>query len=444
MQTRCTFSTLPKTISQVISSSGSSVVKTNGWIRSIRRKKTVAFADLVDGTTSEPLQILLSQNEANQLSNGCSVELTGELKKSEGKLSRLEFHPINLKILGSSNAETYPMQKKYHTAGYLRQQAHLRSRTSLFSIILRLRSKITTQLHSFFSSNNFIHTHPPVITSSDCEGAGETFGIRPENFFSTSANLSVSCQLHLEALSMGVNRVWSLNPTFRAEGSVTSRHLAEFWMLEAEMSFIENLETVMSLVEGLIKNVTGKLIEDEAWKEFESVKGRENGTIVDTRDHWMRLMGEWKRISYADAIEILRSSSESFQFEPAWGLSLHSEHEKYLATNGPIFITDYPRSLKPFYMLASSSTTVAGFDLLFPTIGELAGGSLREHSYERLEQRMKEDGIDIPWYLELRKWGTVPRGGFGVGFERLLMFLVAQENVRDVISFPRWRGNCRF
>lgn len=342
-------------------------------------------------------------------------------------------------IYGHAPGDTYPMQKKEHGSEHLRDNAHLRTRTSQIGQIVKLRNELTHNLLTWFKGHHFMNVQPPVITSSDCEGAGEVFEVvnpsQKDKFFAHSAYLTVSAQLHLEAVASGFARVFTLSPTFRAEPSQTSRHLAEFWMLEAEISFVEDVESVMGVVEHSIKS---------------AVSGLEEGLV---KSDALGVEREWPRITYTDAIETLkeRHTVSPFQYIPEWGASLQSEHERYLADevyNGPLFVTDYPTSIKPFYMRANDDgRTVACFDLLVPGIGELAGGSLREERLDILEHNMVQAGLDrstYDWYLDLRRYGSVPHGGFGVGYERLLSVISGVSNLRDVVLFPRWAGRCNF
>lgn len=379
--------------------------------------------------------------------------------------------------------QTYPIQNKYQTPESLRAISHLRPRTPLNSTLLRLRSDATALLTQFFFAEKFQQTHPPIITSSDCEGAGEAFAVKSgkEEFFRDAKYLTVSTQLHLEALAQALGNVWTLSPTFRAEKSDTSRHLSEFYMLEAEMSFVRDMDEVMDLVQWMMKALAQGLKERDAARELElnrldSRDPAERLAFADLVDQaelrrrWRGLLvpGKWPRITYTKAIEMLRPVADRFEHEPVWGSGLQSEHEKYLAEEVgydreldayvPIFVTEYPRDIKAFYMLRSASPppqgeTVDCFDLLVPSLGELAGGSMREHRLRELEDNMRLHGLQVPqgrkaagndmaWYLDLRRWGCPPHGGFGLGFDRLLSYLTGVPNVRDVVPFPRHHERC--
>lgn len=368
------------------------------------------------------------------------------------------------------------MQKKYQTAEYLRTLPHLRSRIPTNTNLLQLRSYIISRLTNFFSSREFVQCHPPIITSSDCEGAGEVFTVssnaaatgeeNPTHFFRNPKYLTVSTQLHLEALASALPRVWTLSPTFRAEKSDTARHLNEFYMLEVEASFIDSLDPLLTLVEGMTKDLVSGILSSNIGAETLAAAGEKAPEI---KQRWEGLLeNEWPRMTYTEAIDTLQTAVDcnqvKFVFPPTWGAGLQAEHEKFLAQTlggngkgGPIFVTDYPRELKPFYMLKSPGEmdegreTVACFDLLLPAVGELVGGSLREHRYDELVASMKTHGLvsegedhlgDLRWYAELRKWGSAEHGGFGMGFDRLLCYLSGVDNIRETVTFPRWVGRC--
>jgi asparaginyl-tRNA synthetase len=362
------------------------------------------------------------------------------------------------KISNSKATQTYPLQKKYQTAEFLRTLPHLRPRIPLNSAVLRLRSFVSQNIASYFAAHEFLQCHPPIITSSDCEGAGQVFtvssnekGKKDDHFFRLRKYLTVSSQLHLEALAAAVPRVWTLSPTFRAERSDTSRHLSEFYMLEAELAFVETLDALMVLIEDLIRQLVSALHESAVGHELLKLSA-DSGPQLEARWKGLVRPTRWQRLTYSSAIERLqtaeRDGKTTFEFAPQWGVGLQSEHEKFLASafDGPVFVTDYPRDIKPFYMLPSAGNpkTVACFDLLFPAMGELVGGSLRQHNHDELLQAMDAHGLkgQLKWYTDLRKWGSVPHGGFGMGFDRLLSYLVAAENVREVVAFPRWVGRC--
>ncbi|RPA72850.1 class II aaRS and biotin synthetase [Ascobolus immersus RN42] len=356
----------------------------------------------------------------------------------------------------------------------------MRPRLPANALVMQIRSQVLSSINNFFVSREFVQTQPPIITSSDCEGAGEVFKLAPqgrEHHFKTEKYLTVSTQLHLEALCQAVGKVWTLSPSFRAEKSDTNRHLSEFYMLEAEVGFTQSLEDVLSLCEDLIRSIAHDFRQSRFSDEWLSTKEDIELRLLESRWKWLLNPTQWKRMSYTEAISLLQKADVPFRFKPEWGHGLQAEHERYLAENfggtgdnstttaGPIFITDYPKTLKPFYMLenqgsssASSahgkgSETVACFDLLFPGLGEVAGGSLREHRFREIVEAMKQHGLvaqdatddslgSMQWYADLRRWGTIEHGGFGIGFDRLLSWLIGIENVREVVTFPRWHGKC--
>jgi asparaginyl-tRNA synthetase len=389
--------------------------------------------------------------------------------------------------------QTSPIQKKYQTAEYLRTVPHLRPRLPINALLLRLRSLVTAQVSSHFARQDFVQCHPPIITSSDCEGAGEVFTVAPEApstpasepanqvkehedlFFGSPKYLTVSSQLHLEALAQSVNKVWALSPTFRAEKSDTARHLSEFYMLEAELAFVDDLQVVMIVVEDLLRAVATELQTSIVGQELLEYRAREHSTDAASvsqstlAQRWQGLIdGPWPRITYEAAIQHLSDAvaqgKAEFEFAPGHEDGLQTEHERYLAESlgrgGPIFVTDYPRNTKPFYMAPSKAegqtpSTVACFDLLVPELCELVGGSMREHRLPELLKSMEEHGLQgmadtdaeasdgsLQWYVDLRRYGSVPHGGFGLGFDRLLCYLSGVSNIRDVVSFPRWHKRC--
>jgi asparaginyl-tRNA synthetase len=376
--------------------------------------------------------------------------------------------------------QTFPLQKKYHTPEFLRTIPHIRSRTPFNATLLRFRSQCIAELTRFFADRDFTQTHPPVITSSDCEGAGEVFSLETAekgrvtedsdgSFFRSPKYLTVSSQLHLEALAQAVGKVWTLSPTFRAERSETSRHLSEFYMLEAEVNFAEEMEEVMGLLEDMLRYVTRKLYSARVGREL--LNGKRSGDQGDEASkrteelerRWQGMMGgAWPRIRYSEAIGLLESQAQNFEHAPRWESGLQAEHERFLASTvgggQPVFVTNYPKGIKPFYMLESpghaSQQTVECFDLLVPEVCEIAGGSMREHRLPQLLSTMQQRGMvprdpsveddlgSLKWYIDLRRWGSVPHGGFGLGFDRLLGYLSGVPNVREVATFPRWVGRC--
>ncbi|KFX97532.1 hypothetical protein O988_04812, partial [Pseudogymnoascus sp. VKM F-3808] len=395
-----------------------------GFVRSIRKQKTRAFAAIGDGSSLEPLQALLTPAQAESLTTGAAVHLTGQWTASPAKATQAsELHVNAVDLLGASDAATYPLQKKFQTAEYLRTLPHLRARLPANALLLRLRSHAIAHLTTFFASREFTQTHPPILTSSDCEGAGEVFGIStaaetPSDasapqaagdaavpFFRTPKYLTVSSQLHLEALAQAVGGVWTLSPTFRAERSDTARHLSEFYMLEAEATFVSSLDAVMDLAEDMIRSVTRGLNDSIIGEEVLRGQRREGEEGIDLEGRWKGILdGPWPRITYTQAVDALIASGETFEHTPVWGAGLQAEHERFLAREvgkgGPVFVTKYPADIKPFYMLPSSASgvgedrkTVDCFDLLLPDVCEVAGGSLREHSLEPLQAAMRKHGV---------------------------------------------------
>ncbi|XP_006077461.1 probable asparagine--tRNA ligase, mitochondrial isoform X3 [Bubalus bubalis] len=399
-------------------------VKVQGWIRSIRSQKEVLFLHVNDGSSLESLQVVADSSfDSRELAFGSSVEVQGQLVKSPSKKQNVELKAEKIEVVGNCDAKAFPFKyKERHPLEYLRQYPHLRCRTNVLGSVLRVRSEATAAIHSFFKDSGFVHIHTPVITSNDCEGAGELFQVEPsskikvpeENFFNIPVFLTVSGQLHLEVMSGAFTQVFTFGPTFRAENSQSRRHLAEFYMVEAEISFLESLQDLMQ----------------------------------DRLEHMLK--NNFLIISYTEAVEILKQASQNFTFTPEWGADLHTEHEKYLVKHCgdiPVFVINYPLALKPFYMRDNEDGpqhTVAAVDLLVPGVGELFGGSLREERYHFLEQRLARLGLTeaYQWYLDLRRFGSVPHGGFGMGFERYLQCILGIDNIKDVIPFPRFTHSC--
>jgi asparaginyl-tRNA synthetase len=405
--------------------------------------------------------------------------LQGVWVKSHGNKQSHELQVSSVSILGENDAESNPVQPKYQTVDYLRTVPHLRPRIPNNALLLRLRSRVVASLTRFFDKEGFVQTHTPIITSSDCEGAGEVFTIssnaskdsaqkkkpegemKVEHFFREPKYLTVSAQLHLEALAQAVDKVWTLSPTFRAEKSDTPRHLSEFYMLEAEQCFVDDANQIMDLIENMLRFVATDTLDTKLYQELLQARGSNSPEDVDSHvdsatleKRWKGLRASyWPRITYESAIKLLVNAhvdgEVKFEFPPSHKDGLAAEHERYLATtvgNGsPVFVTDYPAEQKPFYMApsASGSNTVACFDLLVPDLCELVGGSMREHRSRELVDTMHTKGVaNLDWYSDLRKYGSVPHGGFGLGFDRLLCYLSGVANLRDVVAFPRWYGRC--
>ncbi|EJF65820.1 asparaginyl-tRNA synthetase [Dichomitus squalens LYAD-421 SS1] len=473
-----TSASLPPTIRQLLAAPPSTyapAIHVNGWVKSIRRQKKVAFAVITDGSSEPGLQAVFTDiNLAKQLTNGASVKLRGELVDSRGAGQAKELQVAEAEVLGECDPETYPMQKQALTVEYLRDHCHLRARTREIGAMLRLRDSTTRAIHNYFEDIGFIHVHTPIITSNDCEGAGETFRIapsssepssrsasppssdaKPSDYFNHPAYLTVSSQLHLEAVATALSRVYTLSPCFRAERSQTSRHLAEFWMLEAEWAFTSSLDELCTVVENAIRHVlrthSTSPDMDALWKQHPSATAQARR---DELHSYASASRPWTRLTYTDAINILsahHAATGAFVFPPVWGSGLQSEHERWLAeqhARGPVFVTDYPAAMKPFYMrmndgCAPDRQTAACFDLLVPGMGELVGGSLREERAGLLEKALERHGLDksdYGWYLDLRRYGGAPHGGFGLGFERLISWMSGIESVRECIAMPRWVG----
>ncbi|TWU47192.1 Asparagine--tRNA ligase [Rubripirellula tenax] len=441
-----------------------------GWVRTRRDSKGgFSFIEINDGSCFGNLQVVAPAelpnyaDEIQKLSVGCSVVIVGEIKESPAAGQPTELHATNVRVLGWADPETYPMQKKRHTFEKLREWAHLRPRTNTFGAVARVRNQISQSIHHFFNDNGFFYTHTPIITASDCEGAGEMFRVTsldlemlakkggPVNykydFFEKPAHLTVSGQLNGEAYATAMGRIYTFGPTFRAENSNTSRHLAEFWMVEPEAAFFD-LSDNMKLAEDFLKRIftdcLNKCGEDMKFFDERIEKGKiEQLTAVIEKP--------FAHMTYTDAVDVLTSSSEKFEYPVQWGTDLQAEHERFLTekhVGGPLILTDYPSTIKPFYMRVSDDgKTVAAMDVLVPGVGEIIGGSQREERLDVLLSRMDEAGLnqaDYDWYIDLRRFGTVPHAGFGLGLERAVQYATGMANIRDVIPFPRTPGNADF
>ena len=439
-----------------------------GWVRTRRDAKGFSFLELNDGSCLRNLQIIARDNlpnygEVQRLITGAAIAVRGSLIASQGKGQSWELAADSIEIVGRSD-ESYPLQKKGHTPEFLREIAHLRPRSNLFGSVFRVRSRLAFAIHRFFQERGFVYVHTPIITGSDCEGAGELFRVTTidaldpprlpndgvdyaKDFFGRSTYLTVSGQLEAEAFACALSKVYTFGPTFRAENSNTSRHASEFWMIEPEMAFCD-LQGNMDLAEELVKNLV-RDIRTECPEELELF-----GKFVDKElSARLEFVVErpFQRITYADAIELLRKSGQKFEFPVEEGLNLQSEHERWLAEKhfkSPVTVFNYPKEIKPFYMrLNDDGRTVTAMDLLVPGIGEIVGGSQREERLDVLEENMRRHQMnpaDYKWYLDLRRYGTVPHSGFGLGFERMLMFVTGVANIRDVIPFARTPGSAEF
>ncbi|NXK77380.1 SYNM protein, partial [Amazona guildingii] len=442
-------------------------VKVQGWVRSVRSQKEVLFLHINDGSSLESLQIVADPSLENRdLTFGSAVEVQGKLVKSPHKMQNMELKAETIRVVGPCDALLFPLKiKERHPLEYVRQFPHLRCRNNTLGSLLRIRSEATASIHSFFQDNGYVHIHTPIITSNDCEGAGELFQIGVSNeakesaekthFFNVPAFLTVSGQLHLEVMAGAFMHVFTFGPTFRAENSQSRRHLAEFYMVEAELSFTESLVDIMQVMEDLFKTVTSTVLSKcphdvELFHKYIAPGQKPENFVVPLIVIFKTFSFLLCSISYSEAVEILKQASQAFTFKPEWGCDLQTEHEKYLVKHCgevPVFVINYPYDLKPFYMRDNEDGpqhTVAAVDLLVPGVGELCGGSLREERLSFLESRLQRLGLadTYQWYLDLRKFGSVPHGGFGMGFERYLQYILGVDNIKDVIPFPRFSHSC--
>ena len=443
------------------------VVDVKGWVRTRRGNKNVQFVALNDGTTIKNLQIVFdlqafSDEDLRQVTTGSSIHVQGLLVASMGKGQAVEVQAKELQVYGTANPDSYPLQKKGHSLEFLREIAHLRPRTNTFGAVLRIRHALAYAIHKFFNDKGFYYFHTPLITASDAEGAGAQFQVttldvnNPErteegtvdyskDFFGKMACLTVSGQLEGELGATALGCIYTFGPTFRAENSNTPRHLSEFWMIEPEMAFYE-IQDNMDLAEEFIKYCITYALEHCA-DDIEFLAEHFDKELIDRLTFVVD--NDFVRLTYTEGIKILEESAKKFEFPVYWGVDLASEHERYLVEEHfkkPVILTDYPKEIKAFYMkLNDDGKTVRAMDVLFPKIGEIIGGSQREEDLEKLQGRIKEIGIDgMEWYLDTRRFGTVPHSGFGLGFERLVLFVTGMQNIRDVIPFPRYPNNCEF
>jgi asparaginyl-tRNA synthetase len=432
---------------------GASVVVT-GWVKTSRFSKNVSFVHLFDGSTTKTVQVVLTADQARDLEArlgiGASVRVNGRWVASPAPEQPFEVAAESVEILGDTDPTTYPIQRKATSFEHLRTIAHLRPRTNTFQSVFRVRNALSWQIHRFFQERGFLWIHTPIIGSSDAEGAGEMFHVTTggkEEFFGHPVMLTVSGQLEVETYAQAFTDVYTFGPTFRAENSNTARHAAEFWMIEPEIAFAD-LHDVIALAEEFIKEVALRTHEQCA-EDFDFFDQRiEKGVVQAVRDTLAR---PFARVTYTEAQEILAKSGKKFEFPIGWGSSMQAEHERFLAEEyfkGPVFVTNYPVEQKAFYMrLDDGGKTVSATDLLVPRIGEIIGGSQREERLDVLRDQMQRRGMsEAPywWYLDLRRWGTVPHGGFGLGLERMLMWITGMQNIRDVIPFPRTPGHADF
>jgi len=441
-----------------------------GWVRTRRDSKGgFSFIEINDGSSLAGMQIIADQELANygseilKLQTGCSIKTVGILAASPGKGQKMELKAEEIEVLGWADPDVYPLQKKRHSFEFLRSIAHLRPRTNTFGAVARVRNAMAHAIHTFFQERGFIYLHTPIITGSDCEGAGEMFKVTtfdlnraPEkegnidftkDFFGGQANLTVSGQLEAEIYALAMGDVYTFGPTFRAENSNTSRHLAEFWMVEPEMAFC-NLEENAALAIEFLKQIFASVL-DNCKEDMEFFNRFIDNTLLKTLE--TLVSHDFEILTYTEGIDILKKAEQKFEFPVEWGCDLQSEHERYLCEKvfkGPVVLIDYPKEIKAFYMkMNQGGKTVRAMDVLVPKIGEIIGGSQREDDHDALYERIKEAGLntdDYWWYLDLRKFGSVPHSGFGLGFERLIQFVTGLSNIRDVIPFPRTPGSLGF
>ena len=441
-------------------------IEIGGWVRSIRDSKTFGFIVLNDGTFFEPIQVVYNDTmdnfaQVSKLNVGAALIVKGTLVATPQAKQPFEIQATEVIIEGESTPD-YPLQKKRHTLEYLRTITHLRARTNTFQAVFRVRSLCAYAIHKFFQERDFVYVHTPLITGSDCEGAGEMFQVTTmdltnvpmtedgkvdfaQDFFNKPTNLTVSGQLNGETYAMAFRNIYTFGPTFRAENSNTTRHAAEFWMIEPEIAFAD-LQDDMMLAESMIKYIIRYVLEN-APEEMAFFNSFIDKGLIERLEGVMN--SEFGHVTYTEAIEILEKNNDKFEYKVSWGCDLQTEHERYLTEEvfkRPVFVTDYPKEIKAFYMkLNEDGKTVAAMDCLVPGIGEIIGGSQREDDYEKLSARMKELGLneeDYDFYLDLRKYGSARHAGFGLGFERCVMYLTGMGNIRDVIPFPRTVNNC--
>lgn len=438
-----------------------STITVQGWVRTRRGNKAVSFIALNDGSCIHNLQVVVDYNRIAEegikgIGTGACLRITGELVESPAAGQRVELQAHDIHVYGLAD-ETFPMQKKGHTLEYLREQAHLRFRTNTFGAVFRIRHAMAFAVHKFYNDKGFYYFHSPIITASDAEGAGSMFRVTTleptanpdysQDFFGQGTHLTVSGQLEGELGAMALGKIYTFGPTFRAENSNTSRHLAEFWMIEPEMAFYD-LKDNMDLAEEFLKYLVQYAL-DNCADDLAFLTKQYDATLLERLQ--FVLANPFQRLTYTEAIEILKASGQKFEFPVDWGTDLQSEHERYLVEQHfkrPVILTNYPKDIKAFYMrVDEDGKTVSAMDVLFPGIGEIIGGSQREERLEVLQGRMASMGVsqeELWWYLDTRKFGSAPHAGFGLGFERLMMFVTGMTNIRDVIPFPRFPGNATF
>ncbi|MBQ2483306.1 MAG: asparagine--tRNA ligase [Bacteroidales bacterium] len=459
-----------KSIKELFSQQPGSEVIVKGWVRTKRGNKNVSFIALNDGSTIRNMQIVcdgqkFSEELMKDITTGACLCVKGKLVESMGKGQSVEVQADAIEIYGKADPADYPLQKKGHSMEFLREIAHMRMRTNTFGCVMRIRNAMAFAIHKYFNEHGFFYLHTPLITESDCEGAGEMFQVTtldlkniPLNketgevdfstdFFGKQTALTVSGQLEGELGATALGKIYTFGPTFRAENSNTPRHLAEFWMIEPEMAFYDNFDN-MELAEDFIKSLVQYAL-DNCMEDLQFLNDMFDKGLIERLRSVVGIT--FQRVTYTEAVDILEKSGEKFEFPVHWGTDLQSEHERYLVEKHfgkPVILTDFPKEIKAFYMKQNEDgKTVRGMDVLFPKIGEIIGGSERESSYEKIMARIKElnmDTTNLWWYLDTRRWGTCPHAGFGLGFERLLLFVTGMQNIRDVIPFPRTPKNAEF
>ena len=458
-----------KRVAQLLCETPGVEVLAKGWVRTKRGNKNVAFIALNDGSTVNNIQVVcdaaaFSDELLKNITTGACIAVKGTLVESMGKGQSVEIQASEIEIYGTADAETYPLQKKGHSMEFLREIAHLRPRTNTFGCVLRIRHAMAFAIHKYFNDKGFCYLHTPLITASDCEGAGAMFQVTTmdlnnipkteggevdfsNDFFGRQTALTVSGQLEGELGAMALGQIYTFGPTFRAENSNTPRHLAEFWMVEPEMAFYEIADN-MDLAEDFIKYCV-KYALDNCMDDLKFLNDMFDKELISRLESVIST--EFVRLTYTEGVDILLKSGEKFEFPVAWGIDLQSEHERYLVEKHfkkPVILTDYPKDIKAFYMKQNDDgKTVRAMDVLFPKIGEIIGGSQREESFEKLQARIDELGMDTTnlwWYMDTRRFGTAPHSGFGLGFERLLLFVTGMQNIRDVIPFPRTPKSAEF
>jgi asparaginyl-tRNA synthetase len=456
-------------VRDVLLGAAGSAVTVHGWVKTRRDSKGVHFIQISDGSCFSDLQVVIEhgavvEDVLRHVTTGACIRVQGDLVMSPAKGQAVELKAHAIEVFGAADPAAYPLQKKGHTMEFLREIAHLRPRSNTFGAVFRVRNALAFAIHTFFQERGFLYVHTPVITASDCEGAGAMFGVTTldlmnlprsahgavdysQDFFGKPAFLTVSGQLEGESLALAFSNVYTFGPTFRAENSNTPRHLAEFWMVEPEMAFCDLLDD-MALAEEFLKYVITRVL-DQCAPDLEFFNKRIDSAVLSTLEHVAT--SSFEHITYTEAVRILEAAGRNWEFPVHWGAALQSEHERYLTEEKfkkPVIVADYPKEIKAFYMRANEDgTTVRAMDVLVPRIGEIIGGSQREERHDVLVDKIRAQGLPEAaywWYLELRKYGTAPHAGFGLGFERMLMYLTGMKNIRDVVPFPRTPGSADF